>query len=364
MRRVSIYELDPGMIVARAIFNSEERVLLHAGVELNEKYIHGLQKAGVMSVYIRDELFDESDAVSDIISEKTRLKAIRTLKESFNLLEKKHQLNLHAVKNTVDEIIDEIIANPNTLVSLTDIRSFDDYTYAHSVNVGVLSIMSGVSLNYERSQLKELGVGALLHDIGKIKINKNILNKPDDLSREEFAEIKQHAGLGFDILRKHNVLSLLSAHIAFQHHERWDGQGYPRQLSGEEIHEYARIVAVADVYDALVADRPYRPAYSVTQAISILKRMTGLFFDPQCVKAFLNNIAIYPLGSLLELNTGELCMVIDINRKSPAQPVVRMLYDRNWKLLTPYELDLSKNPSYLVKNVLSERQIRELKKNL
>jgi len=364
MRRVSIYELDPGMIVARAIFDSEERVLLHAGVELNEKYIHGLQKAGVMSVYIRDELFDESDAVSDIISEKTRLKAVRTLKESFKLLEKKHQLNLHAVKNTVDEIIDEIIANPNTLVSLTDIRSFDDYTYAHSVNVGVLSIMSGISLNYERSQLKDLGVGALLHDIGKIKIDKNILNKPDDLSREEFAEIKRHAGLGFDILRKHNVLSLLSAHIAFQHHERWDGQGYPRQLSGEEIHEYARIVAVADVYDALVADRPYRPAYSVTQAISILKRMTGLFFDPQCVKAFLNNIAIYPLGSLLELNTGELCIVIDINRKSPAQPVVRMLYDRNWKLLTPYELDLSKNPSYLVKNVLSERQIRELKKNV
>ena len=364
MRRVSIYELDPGMIVARAIFDSAERVLLHAGVELNEKYIHGLQKAGIMSVYIRDELFDESDAVSDIISEKTRLKAIRTLKESVILLEKKHQLNLFAVKKTVDEIIDEIIANPHTLVSLTDIRSFDDYTYAHSVNVGVLSIMSGISLNYKRSQLKELGVGALLHDIGKIEINKNILNKPDDLSREEFAEIQRHAELGFDILRKHSVLSLLSAHIAFQHHERWDGQGYPRQLSGEEIHEYARIVAVADVYDALVADRPYRPAYSVTQAISILKRMTGLFFDPQCVKAFLNNIAIYPLGSLLELNTGELCMVIDINRKSPAQPVVRMLYDRNWKLLTPYELDLSKNPSYLVKNVLSERQIRELKKNV
>ncbi|MDD2510808.1 MAG: HD-GYP domain-containing protein [Syntrophomonas sp.] len=361
MRRVSIYELDPGMVVAQAIFNSEGRVLLHAGVQLNENYIHGLQKAGIVSVYIRDELFDESDAVNDIISEKIRLKAIKTLKQSFVLMEKQHQLNLHAVKNIVDEIIDEIMQNPNILVNLSDIRSFDDYTYAHSVNVGVLSIMSGINLNYKQSQLKELGIGALLHDIGKIKIDKNILNKPDDLSREEFNEVKRHAKAGFDILRQHSELSLLSAHIAFQHHERWDGQGYPRQLAGEGIHEYARIVAVADVYDALVADRPYRPAYSITQAISILKRMTGLFLDPQCVKAFLYNIAVYPLGSLLELNTGELGTVVDINRKTPAQPVVKVLYDRNWRMIDPYELDLSKISSLQVKSVLSEGQIKKLK---
>lgn len=360
MRRILINELDSGMIVARPIFDSSGRVLLHPGVELNSRYIYSLQKLGLMSVYVRDEFFDDPDAVIDIISEKTRLKAIRTLKKSFDLLEKKHQLNLFAVKNTVDEIIDEIIAHPNTLVSLTDIRSFDDYTYAHSVNVGILSILCGISLNYNRQQLKELGIGALFHDIGKIEIDKNILNKADDLSPEEFAEIKRHAEAGFDIL-KHSELSLISAHVAFQHHERWDGQGYPRQLAGEEIHEYARIVSIADAYDALLADRPYRPSYSVTQALNILKRMTGLFFDPFYVAAFQKNIAIYPLGTILELNTGELAVVIDINRKTPEQPVVRVLFDQQHKSITPYELDLSKNSSIVVENLLSERQIKRLK---
>ncbi len=361
MRRVSIYNLDPGMAVARSVIDSTGRILLHAGVKITDSYILGLEKAGVMSIYIRDELFDDDTDISDIVSGKTRLEAVRTLRNSFESLEKNHQINLFAVKKSVDNIIDEIIANPQTLVSLTDIRSFDDYTYAHSVNVAILAIMCGITLNYGQSRLKELGVGALLHDIGKITVDLDILNKPDDLNQEEFEEIRQHTKAGFDILKEHRELSLLSAHVALQHHERWDGQGYPRRLAGEEIHEYARIVAVADVYDALVADRPYRPAYTVTQATSILKRMAGMFLDPQCVKAFLSNIAVYPLGSLLELNTGEIGVVIDINRKAPAQPVIKILYDQDGQALSPYELDLSKKTSHLVKATLAEEQIRGLR---
>ena len=156
----------------------------------------------------------------------------------------------------VDQIIDELLADLSVLVNLTDIRTFDDYTFASLSNVSVLAIMTGITMGYNDLQLKELGVGAILHDLGKIRIDKSILSKTGELSKEEYEEVKRHPVYGFEILRQYQDVSLLSANVAFQHHERWDGSGYPRGLSGENILEYARIVAACDVYDALLADRP------------------------------------------------------------------------------------------------------------
>jgi len=276
MRRIRINELKNGMVVARTITDSDGRILLRSGIQLNEGYIDKLRNLGLNSVYIRDAFNDVE--VHDVISDKTRLEAIRVIKDNFNALENQHKLNIRAVKTMVDQIIDELLADLTVLVNLNDIRAFDDYTFAHSVNVAVLSIMTGITLGYNNLQLKELGVGAILHDIGKTRIDKDILSKTGDLSKEEFDEVKRHTVYGFEILRHYPDVSLISAHIAFQHHERWDGNGYPRGLAREDILEYARIVSVCDVYDALLADRPYRASYTVTQALTILKRMGGIFW--------------------------------------------------------------------------------------
>jgi len=219
------------------------------------------------SIY-RSEIFGDLK-YRDVVAAETRSNTIKMVKESFNKIEQKHSLNIRVIKETVSDIVDELLNNRDILFSLSDIRAFDDYTFAHSVNVCILAIMTGITMGYSHTQLNELGVGALLHDIGKLRINLKILNKPGELTRNEFREIKQHPEFGFRILRDYEDLSLLSTHVAYQHHERWDGQGYPRNLVGENILEYARITAVADVYDALLANRPYRPPYSINQVINI-----------------------------------------------------------------------------------------------
>ncbi len=362
MQRLTLDRLKPGMEVARTIYNADGRVLLQIGIILDENYIRRLKEIDVLSVYIKDGIIDDVE-IPEVISEETRIKTIKEIKQNFMALEKSRKLNTGAVKSLVDNILDEILYNSNVLVSLTDIQAFDDYTYGHSVNVCVLSIMTGITMGYNALKLRELALGALLHDIGKTKIDKSIINKPDDLTKAEYEEIKRHPQYGFDILRDYPEISLLSAHVAFQHHERWDGRGYPRGMTGENIHEYARITAAADVYDALMADRPYRPSYTVSQALTVLKRMAGIHLDKNVVLALIANIAVYPIGTLVELNTGNIGVVVDINKEYPTKPVLRIVYDMiARKVVAPHEIDLSKLTSVLIRRTLTYEEFDDFRK--
>lgn len=361
MRRISLQYLKPGMKIARTIHSSDGRILLAAGVVLNEKYIERLFEIGVASVYIMDDLFNSLGEIPDVVSEETRAETSHLVKESFAQLEHNRRMNIRAVKDKVNSIIDEILSNNDIIVNLTDIRSFDDYTFGHSVNVCILSIMTAITLGYNELKLKELGIGALLHDVGKINVDKEILNKPGELSPKEFDLVRRHSEHGYTILRTYEEVPLLSAHISFQHHERWDGNGYPRGLAGEEIHEYARIVAVADVYDALLADRPYRASYSINQAVTIISRMANSFFDPRILAALISNIAIFPLGSVVMLNSGDIGLVVDVNKSVPTRPVIRVMFDRYKKRISPFhEIDLSKMTTIYVAKVLTEQEIIEI----
>jgi len=360
MKRVAVENLKSGMVVARAIFNGDGRVLLHSGVVLSNNYIKRLEELGIDSIYIRSEMFEDLK-YRDVVSDETRSNTIRMVKQNFNKLAKNHNLNIRAVKETVSNIVDELLVNRDILFSLSDIRAFDDYTFAHSVNVCILAIMTGITMGYSSIQLNELGIGALLHDIGKMRINLTILNKPGELTRNEFSEIKRHSEFGFRILRDYKDLSLLSTHVAYQHHERWDGQGYPRNLAGENILEYARITAVADVYDALLANRPYRPPYSINQAVNILKRMSGIHLDPICVNALVTNIAVYPIGTIVKLNTGDTGIVVDTNRQHPTRPIVKVILNsRGQRVTNKHEVDLSKTKTIMVVKALSEEEIDRL----
>lgn len=358
MRRINVKNLKSGMVVARAIFSSDGRILLHSGIILSDSYIKRLEELGIDSIYVKDKIFGDLE-YRDVVADETRINAIRTVRENFNQLEKNHSLNTRAVKGIVSNIVDELLANRDILLSLSDIRAFDDYTYAHSVNVCILAIMTGITMGYDNTQMNELGIGALLHDIGKIRINLRVLNKPGDLTREEFKEIKRHPEFGFKILRDYQDLSLLSTHVAYQHHERWDGQGYPRNLIGEDILEYARIVAVADVYDALLANRPYRAAYSINQSLNILKRMSGIYLDPACVTALIANIAVYPIGTVVELNTGDTGIVVDTNREHPTRPIIKIIFNSRGQR-TEHEVDLSKLSTIMVVKTLNEDEIDKL----
>ncbi|MBI2400891.1 MAG: HD-GYP domain-containing protein, partial [Deltaproteobacteria bacterium] len=216
------------------------------------------------------------------------------------------------VTGTVGRMVDSVFRNQDALTSLARLKSFDDYTFAHCVNVCILSLALGRQMGLERADLEDLGTGAILHDIGKMLVPDKVLNKPGKLTDEEFAIMKTHAELGGDMLSgaKINEAAML---VALQHHERYDGSGYYKGLAKSEIHIFARIAAVADVYDAMTSKRVYQPGMVPEEALKRLYLMRGTHFQPEIVETLIKCLGIYPIGTFVELNTGELAIVKMVN---------------------------------------------------
>lgn len=363
MKRISVYDAEPGMILSRTVFGRDGRRLLQANVELTSQFIQRLIELGVPTIYIQEPdplinldsttLYENVKELPDTISFETRLEAEKMLCGITNEAKRGQIFDVRPVNTLVEDIINQTITNRNIIGKLADIRILDDYTFAHCVNVCVLSVAIGVNLGYTRRKLQDLAVGALLHDLGKIMIPEDILKKPSALSKQEFELVQQHPKQGYDMLRQVPGVSLLAANIALQHHERFNGQGYPRSVKGDEIHEFARIVAIADVYDALTADRVYKNMVLPYEAVEIIIASAGYQFDPELVRVFVENTAIYPIGSLVELNTGATGVVIKNNRTLPMRPTVRLVTNADGESVASIELDLMTNTTTFVTRVLN-----------
>jgi HD-GYP domain-containing protein (c-di-GMP phosphodiesterase class II) len=253
------------------------------------------------------------------------------------------------VKKMVNKILDELLENEDILYSLSEIKHVDDYTFEHSVNVCILSLITGIGLGFDINNLRDLGTGAILHDIGKLCIPREILKKPSQLTVEEFEEIKKHTYLGYEILKKSGNISLAASYIAFGHHERYDGSGYPLQLKKENIQLYSRIVAIADVYDALTSDRVYRKRLKPHEVYDYITSLGVHHFDPRVVESFVRYVTVYPAGTGVLLNTRERAVVVRNNRNFPTRPVVRIIYDERMKKKAIFkEIDLSKESSIFI----------------
>ena len=233
----------------------------------------------------------------------------------------------------------------NLMVNMIDMKVFDDYTYYHSVNVAVLSIVLGVALEMDRSELCNLGFAALMHDIGKVFVNKDVLNKNGPLTPEEFEEIKTHSLLGCNHIKKGYGVSNASYMGILDHHEKYEGGGYPNNLKGNRISWYGRIIAVSDVYDALTSDRPYRKAMLPSDAMEYIMASTGILFDPQVVEVFVKKIAPYPVGTCVRLSNGLIGIVIENYENLCMRPKLRIFMDVNDVEIDPYELDLADHQS-------------------
>lgn len=316
MRLVSIENVKPGMKLARAIFRDQDgKILLRPQVVLKPSYIQKIKDLKYQFVYILESGDNEQEILDrEFIKEDTLFQARGLLKKYFSLLKQNKSVDMAEVKNVIGDIVDQIIRNPNIVYNMLDIRSHDNYTYAHSVNVCVISVMVGVALNLNRRQLETLGIGALMHDIGKIQIDNKILNKPTKLDSQESDLIRKHARNGYELLRKKANINFLASHIVFQHHEREDGSGYPRGLTGKRIHSLSKIVAVADTYDAMTSNRAYHKEITSLQALEEIKLESSYKFDPSVVEAFLQVVAPYPIGSILIFNSGDKAIVKSVSR--------------------------------------------------
>lgn len=326
MIKVNAEDLNVGMTLARSILDPyNNRVLLTAGQKLTSHYIYRIKEIGIPAVFIKDNLGIEE--VEPIVSGITIQNATQALKDSFQNCLNTGRLRIDKLKGQVEAIIHDIVTNHDIAFNISDIKNYDDYTYQHSVNVCILATLIGVSKGYNQSKLYELALGAILHDIGKITIPHSILNKPDRLNAKEMKLIQAHPWEGFNIIRNNNQVPLLSAHVALQHHEKLDGLGYPRNLNGDNIHEYAKITAIADIFDALTSDRPYRAGFSNEDAIKIMSSEENMKVEVEYIDMLSHHISLLPSGSVVLLSTGDTAVIIEENLKTPYAPVVKLLYN-------------------------------------
>lgn len=350
MRRIDIDKVETGSRLARSVYNSNGQTLLSQGTLLSSDFIERLKELGFSSVYIEDGFIDDV-SLDNLISEETRNQAVACVKEVMANIRSEQTFQACKVKKVVSDIVEELLVNGKMMMNLSDIRSFDDYTFFHSVNVTVLSITIGMTLFYPRQKLLDLGLGVLLHDVGKTQIPLGILNKPGKLTDEEFGFVQKHTWFGFEILRNHPEIKITSSHVALQHHERIDGSGYPRQLKGNDILEYARISAIADVYDALVHDRCYRRKLPIHKVYEYFVEQTNSQFDSHFLDRFIQKIALYPQGTKVLLNDGRSGFVIK-QSDVPTRPLVRLFWQHGQELAKPVELNLQDEGSLSIKDVI------------
>lgn len=351
MRKIQLENIEIGTKLARSIYNSKQQMLLREGTVLTVNFIERLKNLGYTSVYVNDGLVDDV-RFDEVISEKTRLQAISCLNDISNNIQTNNGFSVSCAKQVVSDIVSELLNNRQILLNLSEIRSYDDYTFGHSVNVTAISTMIGISLHYTQQKLQDLALAVLLHDIGKTKIPPKIINKPGKLTPEEFEIIKKHTWEGFEILRSNPEIKITSAHVALQHHERCDGSGYPRNLDGDNILEFARVSAIADVFDALTNDRCYQAKIPAHKAYKILLEKSGSHFDNDILGKFSQKIALYPQGTKVLLNDGRSGLIIRQNYSAPTCPVVRIFWELDKELSQSVEVNLLDEPGLAIDEVL------------
>lgn len=348
MRLCDLTYVQENSILAEPILDTMGRVLLGAGVSLTVGYIERLKRLGYQTIYVQDDRLEDVKILS-AISDQTRAKAYKAMGRLIDGgTEGVNNARIADVRSTVQRMVSDILSCPNVMTNLQQIIGYDDYTFHHSINTTVISLILGVGLRYSEQQLTELGIGALMHDIGKTKVPEQILRKKEALTKEEFEEIKRHTQYGFETLRKASDLGIVSAHISFQHHEKWDGSGYPRGLKRTEILEYARVASVADVYDALSSPRVYRGAFQPYESYEYILAKSGMEFDPKIIENFSKNVAVYATGSGVRLSNKQRGTVIKQNPNFPMRPWVRIFYDHDQQLSQPMDLNLMDHPSLII----------------
>lgn len=252
-------------------------------------------------------------------------------------------IDIAPIHQLADELQSSVFRNANALSCLGRIREKDNYLLEHSVNLSVLMSLFGNFRKLPADALHQTIVGALLHDIGKILTPDEILHKPGRLTREEFEVMKAHARHSRDILNSTEGIGELAIITAAEHHERLDGSGYPEGLKGDEISVYGRMVAITDVYDAITADRVYHKGMTPTQGLKKLLEWSGSHLDPALVREFIRCVGLYPIGSLVLLESGRLGVVVETNDDDQRLPVVRVMYNTRFRLpITVETVDLAK----------------------
>ncbi|MBS1160547.1 MAG: hypothetical protein H6R15_2966 [Proteobacteria bacterium] len=252
-------------------------------------------------------------------------------------------IQVDRVKPLIENTVDSMFRNQDALLPLVRLKSHDNYTFQHSVSVCALLVAFGRALQLPRPTINEIALGGLLHDVGKARVPDAILNKPAKLSEAEYLQMQQHVALGVELLQQSAGIGATALQVVGQHHERFDGSGYPHKLAGEQIAPYGQMASIVDVYDAISSERIYHKGMPPPLALKKLLEWSSHHFSPQLVKTFIRAIGIYPSGTLVQLESKRLGVVIEQNESNLLQPVVRAIYHAGQKhYIAPEIIDLAK----------------------
>jgi len=360
MRLVPIECVKPNSIIGKTLYDTDGRVLARSGLTLTKGIIEKIRNINILSIYIIDEY--SSEQIEDTIKPELRQKAILTIKDAFSNINKitvadkfskKESMYFNNIENMVNSLIENVLSNKSVLLSLVDIRTMDNYLYSHSVNVAVTSLILGIALKLPKKQLQYLCTGALLHDVGKVFIPKEILMKTESFTPEETAIFEKHSALGYKYLSDTYNLSAHTKIIALQHHERPDGLGYPSKLTSAEISNLSKIVSIADAYDTLSAGKPNKKALFPSDVLEYLIANAGTMFDYDMINTFCKIVVPFSKGTLVDLSNGDIAVVQETLPNFPLRPSVKIIKSSNPQSINS-EINLIDEISLTITNVRYE----------
>lgn len=327
------------MRIDQTVVDRMGRNLIVKGAELDDYIIDSLIKLGIMTVYIQDGEYDEDDPDKVLTPiAKKQVERLRTADRSkvtlSDSVRKRVSEGIQYIYNNADsseivsatnniagELMSVISQNNAVAIDINALKTSDEYTFKHSVDVATISMVLAKQQGLSRKDIYEIGVSGLLHDVGKTKIPNEILNKPGRLDDEEFAIMKQHSVYGYHMIKDRPEFNNGICLGVLQHHEKMNGKGYPLGFDANKICPYAKILTVADIYDALVTERPYKSAFTQKDAIEMIMSMTDEL-DLNAMKSFLESMILYPVDSLVTLSNGELARVVKNNPNYILRPTV------------------------------------------
>lgn len=313
MRYVTMQEARPGMRLARDIYDSFGRTLIGNNRELTSSYIEKLTEYGFDGVYITDEI-SEGIEIDCVISPQLRAQGQSCIRNN----------NIDGCKEVAKKIVEEILGKGNLSLDLADLRSYDDYTYAHSVNVAVIACVIGMGMGLDETELTYVVTAGLLHDLGKLSMPPEILNKPGKLTVEEYQVMKQHARISYELIQERWDISAHIKNAVLSHHENVDGSGYPNGIDGSEQSIHTKILHVADVYDALISKRPYKNPYSPYEAIEYMMGACGIMFEQTVVESLMQFVPLFPKGTEVTLSDGRVGIIYENSGKHNMRPIVKL----------------------------------------
>ena len=324
MRYLPVNQLKEGMLLGQELQDINGQMLLKRHTKLTKENISYISFLEVEGIYIDDDISKDVE-IKEVIEPEVKRASLQLVSEVFGDLTGDVGEKGNEILENVTRVVDNVLSNRDVVYNMMEVRTYDNYTYVHSVNVGILTGVIGAKLGLSEEQLRNAVTAGFLHDIGKVFIDDEILNAPRRLTEEERVRMMDHPREGYEFLMEHYDFPREVLMGIYEHHEWYDGGGYPCRKTGKETGIISRIIKAADVYDAMTSKRAYHDPYLPSEVMEYIMGRSGMEFDPDVVKTMVWELCVYPVGCEVELSNGEYAIVVENHKGYSLRPTVKMI---------------------------------------